>query len=122
MATDWQRSQVALSTATITALIVGTMYWARSVFIPIALAVFLTFVLSPIVVRLQRRGLGRTVAVFVTLGLVSLLAIGLGSLLTLQVADLANTLPNNREAIKAKVVAVPQDALRQAAFEFGLRH
>ena len=106
MATDWQRSQAALSTATITALIVGTMYWARSVFIPIALAIFLTFVLSPIVVRLQRRGLGRTVAVVVTVGLVCLISVGIGSLLTVQIADLASTLPDNREAIKAKVVAV----------------
>src|SRR5690349_21776053 len=35
-------------------LVVATLYWAQTIFIPIALAVFLTFLLAPVVERLER--------------------------------------------------------------------
>ena len=40
-------------------LITATLYWARAVLIPVALAILLAFLLTPIVTALQRRGLGR---------------------------------------------------------------
>jgi predicted PurR-regulated permease PerM len=45
------------------ALIVVALYWAHTVFIPVALALLLTFLVNPVVSVLQRRGLGRTPAV-----------------------------------------------------------
>jgi predicted PurR-regulated permease PerM len=42
-------------------LIVASMYWARQVLIPVALAMLLTFLLSPVDSALQRLGLGRVV-------------------------------------------------------------
>ncbi len=104
MATDWQRSLVTLTATVVTAAIVFVMYWASSIFIPIALAIFLAFVLSPVVTRLERRGLGRMPAVIATVGMLLLLFVGMGALVTKQVAQLADTLPDRREAIKSKLL------------------
>ena len=49
----------------ILALVVAGLYWLQAVLIPLALAVLLTFLLSPVVGTLERRGLGRVPSVFV---------------------------------------------------------
>src|SRR5438132_4608480 len=43
-------------------LVIASLYWARAVFVPLALALMLTFLLQPIVAALHRRGLGYTPA------------------------------------------------------------
>src|SRR5262245_61541938 len=44
-------------------LLVGALYWGQRIFVPLALAVLLTFLLSPLVSWLERRGLPRIPAV-----------------------------------------------------------
>jgi predicted PurR-regulated permease PerM len=39
-------------------VVVAALYWLQAVLIPLALAVLLAFLLSPVVSTLQRRGLG----------------------------------------------------------------
>jgi len=39
-------------------LVIGSLYWARAVFVPLALSLMLTFLLQPVVAVLHRRGLG----------------------------------------------------------------
>ena len=39
-------------------LVIASLYWARAVFVPLALALMLTFLLQPIVAALHRRGEG----------------------------------------------------------------
>jgi len=119
MASDWQRSLVALAATVITMAVVALMYWARSVFIPITLAIFLAFVLAPVVNRLQRRGIGRTSAVFVTVGMVCLLAVAVGALITQQVAQLAQTLPDRRDVIKEKVATAKTWLVGDGGSRFG---
>ena len=75
------------------ALVVGGLYWLQAVLIPIALAVLLTFLLSPVVGALQRRGLGRVPAVLVTVALALSVLGGVGWTLTRQLVTLANELP-----------------------------
>jgi predicted PurR-regulated permease PerM len=70
MASDWQRALIALTATVVTIAIVAVLYRARSIFIPVALAISLAFVLGPVVAWLQRRGLGRTLAVCSAVGLV----------------------------------------------------
>jgi predicted PurR-regulated permease PerM len=83
-------------------LVVAVLYWTRAVLIPVALAVLLSFVLTPLVVRIQK-WIGRTAAVLLTVALVfSALALTtwvLVSQLTLLVADL----PKYRSNIRDKV-------------------
>jgi predicted PurR-regulated permease PerM len=75
------------------ALVVAGLYWLQAVLIPIALAVLLTFLLSPVVGALQRRGLGRVPAVLVTVVLALSVLGGVGWTLTRQLVTLANELP-----------------------------
>src|SRR5882724_4038602 len=76
---------------------------AQDVFIPIALAMLLTFVLSPIVERLQRWGLPRVPAVIVTVAFAFSVLGGLGWLLTSQVTTLADDLPQYKHNITGKI-------------------
>jgi predicted PurR-regulated permease PerM len=77
----------------IIALVVAGLYWLQAVLIPMALAVLLTFLLSPVVGILQRRGLGRVLAVLVTVVLALSLLGGIGWTLTRQLVTLADELP-----------------------------
>ena len=76
---------------------------AQDVFIPIALAMLLTFVLSPIVERLQRWHLPRVVAVVVTVAFAFSVLGGLGWLLASQVSALADDLPQYKHNITGKI-------------------
>ena len=108
MASDWQRALVALSATVVGGAIVALLYFARSIFVPVTLAIFLAFVLAPLVARLQRRGLGRTTAVVTTVGLVMLVCVGVGAVVAHQLSQLADTLPDRREAIMVKVTAAKE--------------
>jgi predicted PurR-regulated permease PerM len=105
---DWQRALIALSATVVAVAIVAALYWARSILIPVALAIFLTFVLSPAVAWIQRRGLGRTPAVFVVIGTAILTAVGVGTVVTQQMAALSETLPDRRDQILDKITMLKQ--------------
>ncbi len=77
----------------IIALVVAGLYWLQAVLVPMALAVLLTFLLSPVVGTLQRRGLGRVPAVLVTVVLTLSVLGGIGWTLTRQLMTLADELP-----------------------------
>ena len=77
----------------IVALVVAALYWLQAVLIPMALAILLTFLLSPLVGILQRRRLGRVPAVLVTVFLAFSILGGIGWTLTRQLVTLANELP-----------------------------
>lgn len=103
---DWQRALIALSAVTVTTAIVAVLYWARSIFVPIALAIFFASVLAPLVTLLQKRGLGRTPAVIlVVAGAVVTFAMVVYVIAT-QVGGLADTLPDHEARIKQKIEAV----------------
>ena len=77
----------------IIALVVVGLYWLQAVLIPLALAVLLTFLLSPVVGTLQRRGLGRVPSVLVTVLLALSILGATGWTLTRQLVTLADELP-----------------------------
>lgn len=105
MSSDWQRSLVTLTATVVLVALVTALYFARSVFVPIALAIFLAFVLGPVVARLQRRGLPKGVAVILTVTLVLLATVGVGTVVAQQISKLTVTLPDRAETIKAKIAA-----------------
>ena len=47
-------------------LLTAILYFLKSVFMPLALAVLLTFMLSPMVIRLTRWGLPRVMSILLT--------------------------------------------------------
>jgi predicted PurR-regulated permease PerM len=77
------------------------LYWAQVVLVPVALAGLLTFLLTPVVTRLQR-WLGRVPAVLtITIAAVALLGL-VGWGLSWQVASVLDELPAYRENIRQK--------------------
>ncbi len=83
-------------------LIVAVLYWAQAVFVPVALAVLLTFFLTPVVTPLQRR-LGRVPAVL-TITIAAFVLLGLAAWgLTWQVTSVLGELPAYRENIRQRV-------------------
>ena len=92
----WQRAIVTLTGTVVGVVVVGTLYWAQAVFIPVALAGFLTFLLSPLVNRLRQRGLPRTPSVIVVVLLAATVLGGVGWLVTDQISSLLRELPKYR--------------------------
>jgi predicted PurR-regulated permease PerM len=87
----------------IVALVMVSLYWLQAVLIPLALAVLLTFLLSPVVSALQRRGLGRVPPVLVTVLLALSILGATGWTLTRQLVTLADELPRYRLNIHHRI-------------------
>ena len=86
-------------------LVVAVLYWAQAVLVPFALAILLTFVLTPPVTWLERR-IGRVPAVLLGVTLV-FTVLGLAAWgLTRQLQNLAADLPGYRANIQAKIADV----------------
>jgi len=93
-----------LSTVALASFIVATLYFARSILIPLALAALLTFLLAPLVTRLER-WLGRVAAVLLVVAMIFAATAMAGWVLTRQVLDLAAKLPDYKENIITKLHA-----------------
>jgi predicted PurR-regulated permease PerM len=50
----WQQALIGLSGTVIALLLACVLYWAKSVLLPLAMALFLAFVLSPVVRKFRR--------------------------------------------------------------------
>jgi len=87
-------------------LAIACLSWARVVFIPIALALLATFLLSPAVALLRRIGLHRVPAVVIVIVLAVLLVAGVGWALFSQITTLADDLPQYRATIARKIADV----------------
>ncbi len=86
----------------LTSFIVGALYFASELLIPLALASLLTFLLAPLVTRLER-WLGRIGAVLLVVTLVVTGTGAAGYVLTRQVIDLATKLPDYKDNIRVKL-------------------
>jgi predicted PurR-regulated permease PerM/CheY-like chemotaxis protein len=92
-------------------VIIGALYLGQDILIPLALAILLSFMLAPIVIRLRRWGLGRIPSVLAVVVLVLMALLGLGSIVASQVVHLADNLPRYEWNLRAKIrdlrIAVP---------------
>jgi predicted PurR-regulated permease PerM/CheY-like chemotaxis protein len=90
-------------------LVVAILIVAKTVIVPLALAILLTFVLAPVVSVIQLRGVPRVPAVLLT-AILAFVLIGLiGCIVGLQVNKLAGELPTHRKEIDAKVASLRGD-------------
>jgi predicted PurR-regulated permease PerM len=102
--------QIAKSTWTLASivLVIAAIYFAQGVLIPIALAILLSFLLSPVCDWLERRGLGRIPSVMITAVLCfSLLAVVVWTAV-IQVNELAPKLPEYQNNLREKFQAANQ--------------
>jgi predicted PurR-regulated permease PerM len=83
--------------------VVAALYFAKAIFLPIALAILLTFLLAPIVRLLRGWGLPRPPAVVIVVGFAFLMIAGVGGLVGQQVTLLAQKLPSYQYNIEEKI-------------------
>jgi predicted PurR-regulated permease PerM len=99
-----------MSTLASTAVVIAALYLAKSLLVPLTLAVLLSFLLMPVCEWLERRRLGRIPAVFVTailgftmFGIVAWIA-------AIQMTHLAPKIPEYQSNIQAKLSSVNEYA------------
>jgi predicted PurR-regulated permease PerM len=97
-------------------LIIASLYWAQAVLIPVALAILLTFLLSPVAGALERIALGRLPSVILIVVVTFSLLGGIGWIVALQFESLANELPTYRKNIRQKIADI-RDAGKGGALE-----
>jgi predicted PurR-regulated permease PerM len=96
-----------LAPMAVTVVVIAALYFGREVFVPLALAILLSFVLGPVVLKLRRLNLGRIPAVIVTVLLAFVVIFALGGVIANQATTLAENLTRYQYNIAEKI-----DALR----------
>src|SRR6516165_1864937 len=89
--------------------VVAILYFGRPVFVPLAVAILLAFILAPFVRALRRWRFGRIPSVITVVLIAFLTIFGLGMVLGEQVTHLAEALPKYQDTLTKKM-----DALRGA--------
>ena len=84
-------------------LALAWLYWAQAVCIPVALAMFLTFVLSPLVTALQRRGIGHLLSVLVPVAVVAPVLGAVVWIVGAQAKNMADEAPKYAENIRGRI-------------------
>jgi predicted PurR-regulated permease PerM len=93
----------AVATAILAVIIISMLYFGRDIFVPVALAILLSFVLAPLVGILQRIHVPRGLAVVSVVVLAFALIFAIGSLLASQLTQLAGDLPSYQSTISEKI-------------------
>ncbi len=92
-----------LGTLAVALVCIGALYVGKEVFIPLVLAVLLSFVLAPVVNLLRRWHLPRAPAIIVTVALALGVLLAVGGVIGLQIADLGGKLPEYQQTVETKV-------------------
>jgi predicted PurR-regulated permease PerM len=82
---------------------IAALYFTREILIPLAFALTLTFLLTPVVALLQRLRIGRLASVVTTILVSVAVAGGIAWIIANQLVDVANQLPLYRQNIHAKI-------------------
>jgi predicted PurR-regulated permease PerM len=117
---DPARTLEMLATLISVAFAIAFLYVGRDVLVPIAIAVLLSFVLSPPVLLLRRVGLNRTVAVMAVALASLLIAFAVSAALTRQVSELAVDLPKYQATINGKIGKLRDIVSANSFFEKGV--
>ena len=99
---DAASALVSIRNVLLTAFVVAILYFARDLLIPLALAALLTFLLAPLVSRLER-WMGRIAAVLLVAAMIFSVIAMAGWVLTRQLVDLAARLPDYKVNIETKI-------------------
>jgi predicted PurR-regulated permease PerM/methylmalonyl-CoA mutase cobalamin-binding subunit len=98
-----RRSRADLGSLLAILLVIAALYLGRPLLMPLALALLITFLLAPLVDRLERVGLGRTLSVVVLLLMLGAAAGGIGWMVAREASALADELPQYRTNLRAKI-------------------
>lgn len=96
--------------------LVALLYFGRELFVPVVLALLLSFVLAPVARLFRRLHAGRVGSVLAAVALAFLLIFGLSAIMTQQVTQLAENLPRYQLTISDKIHSVQDVALSPGIF------
>lgn len=85
---------------------IALLYFGREIFIPVALASVLSFLLTPFVTWLQKLRIGRVPAVLIVMGLCLALTVVIGWKVTEQLLEITTHLGDYRENVEDKIEAL----------------
>ncbi|MFG1372588.1 AI-2E family transporter [Xanthobacter oligotrophicus] len=111
------RGQDRLVTFFAAIAIVTVLYLGRDVFVPIAVAILLAFVLAPVIMVLRRIRIPRPAAVVAVVLVTFLGLMALGGMIALQVTDLVAELPQYRMNMRDKIKSLKDAAGGSGTFE-----
>jgi predicted PurR-regulated permease PerM len=99
------------------ALVVGTLYIAREVLLPLALAILLSFVLTPLLLLLRKVKVPRVLAVIIVVTLAFAIIFGLGWMISQQASQLAGDLPRYQHVLAEKIATLRKSASSSTTLE-----
>ena len=82
------------------------LYVAQDFFLPLALGILISFLLAPVIRRLEHWQVGRVPSVIIATLLAFAVIAGIGYTIAGQLIDLANTLPTYKSNLHAKIVSL----------------
>src|SRR5262245_41534811 len=82
---------------------IAALYFAKAILLPLALAILLCFLLSPLADRLERWRVPRLLSVIVVVMMAVAVLGGLGYIVTDQLVDLSHQLPEHKQNLIAKI-------------------
>lgn len=88
------------------AIVVAILYFAKELFIPLAFALLLSFLLGPAVKRLGKWHIPRIPGAFIALGVTSAIVAIVGWFVTIQLIQIAESLPRYGDNVRRKVTAL----------------
>ena len=101
MAKDRSFSPLFFLVAVVTA--VAALFFAKEILLPIALAILLCFLLTPIADRLERYYVPRVLSVIIVVAMSVAVLGGVGYIVTNQLIELGRELPSHKETLVAKM-------------------
>jgi predicted PurR-regulated permease PerM len=96
-----------------TGTILAILYLARDVLVPITLAIILSLLISPLVRALRRLGLGSTSSVLAAVVALALLFASVATVMGVQVARMAASLPQYEQTLRNKLATVDEMSVKR---------
>ncbi len=87
-------------------IVVAVLFFAKEIFVPLALALLFSFLLAPLVTRFERWRIPRVPAVLLSVGLALAVVVGVGWLVVNQVLDLTYQLPKYKDHIQHRIDSI----------------
>jgi predicted PurR-regulated permease PerM len=98
-------------------VVVAALYFGRDILLPLALAVLLSFALTPVVVWMTRRGMPRVPAVIAAVGIAFTIILIVAGIFVVQLGSLAGNITQYQSNIEAKVRSIKEIDVGSGVFE-----
>jgi predicted PurR-regulated permease PerM len=103
-----------IATMAVGVVVVAALYLGRDIFIPLVLAILLSFVLAPVTSFFRRLRLGRIPSVIVAVLLALGVILAIGTVIGAQIADLAGNASQYRTTVERKIAGLQEGILGRA--------